>query len=405
MTQGTNRRRLLTGAALVAAVIAVMAGPCTADVVQPRGLVREPVFVPFSQPGGATLRLEAIVARPATAGRFPLVVISHGSPRRISEAKKRSLDWADWIADDFARRGWAAATVLRRGFGNSEGAVADAYGTCSDPHYRAAGLSTAEDIVQAVSYFQKQPYIDPTRVLLVGVSAGGFGSIAAASIAPPGVVAVVNFAGGRGSTSNNVVCKPDELIEAYGAFGKTVRVPSLWIYSKNDHFFGPDLARQMFAAFTSSGAPAELIIAPPYQRDGHNLIFGQPLWRDAVYGFLKRNHLPFAAPTLAPPPQATAEIVQAFQDYLATPNYEKAFVTGPDGYYGWASGYASVDAALAAAREQCEQHCNVVYAIDDTLAGAGAGSQATTPLASSATVTTPAAAGAEILRRLLKRAQ
>jgi dienelactone hydrolase len=263
MTQGTNRRRLLTGAALVAAAIAVMAGPCTADVVQPRGLVREPVFVPFSQPGGATLRLEAIVARPATAGRFPLVVISHGSPRRISEAKKRSLDWADWIADDFARRGWAAATVFRRGFGNSEGVVADAYGTCSDPHYRAAGLSTAEDIVQAVSYFQKQLYIDPTRVLLVGVSAGGFGSIAAASIAPPGVVAVVNFAGGRGSTSNNVVCKPDALIEAYGAFGKTVRVPSLWIYSKNDHFFGPDLARQMFAAFTNSGAPAELIIAPP----------------------------------------------------------------------------------------------------------------------------------------------
>ena len=405
MTQGTNRRRLLIGAALVAAAIAVMTGPCTADVVQPRGLVREPVFVPFSQPGGATLRLKAIVARPATSGRFPLVVISHGSPRRISEAKKRSLDWADWIADDFARRGWAAATVLRRGFGNSEGAVADAYGTCSDPHYRAAGLSTAEDIVKTVSYFQKQPYVDPTRVLLVGVSAGGFGSIAAASIAPPGVVAVVNFAGGRGSTSNDVVCKPDELIEAYGAFGKNVRVPSLWIYSKNDHFFGPDLARQMFAAFTGSGAPAELIIAPPYQRDGHNLTFGQPLWRDAVYGFLKRNHLPFAVPILAPPPQASAEMVQAFQDYLATPNYEKAFVIGPDGYYGWASGDASIDAALAAAREQCEQHCNVVYAIDDTLAGAGAGSQATTPRASSATVTTPAAAGAEMMRRLLKAAQ
>jgi dienelactone hydrolase len=242
-------------------------------------------------------------------------------------------------------------------------------------------------------------------VLLVGVSAGGFGSIASASLAPAGLVAVVNFAGGRGSVSADVVCKPDELVEAYGDFGKTVRVPSLWIYSKNDHFFGPDLAQRMFAAFKNSGAPGELIIAPPYQRDGHNLIFGQPIWRDAVYDFLKRNHLPFAAPTLAPPPQATAEIVQAFQDYLATPNYEKAFVTGPDGYYGWASGYASVDAALAAAREQCEQHCNVVYAIDDTLAGAGAGSQATTPLASSATVTTPAAAGAEMVRRLLKGAQ
>ncbi|MGA8410429.1 MAG: hypothetical protein WB756_01605, partial [Xanthobacteraceae bacterium] len=77
------------------------------------------------------------------------------------------------------------------------------------------------------------------------------------------------------------------------------------------------------------GAPGELIIAPPYQRDGHNLIFGQPIWRDAVYDFLKRNHLPFAAPTLAPPPQATAEFVQAFKDYLATPNYERRSLPAP----------------------------------------------------------------------------
>ena len=348
-------------------------------------MVRELDSVPFSQRNGPTLYLKAIVARPAAAGRFPLVVISHGSPRRITEAKNRDLDWADWIADDFARRGWAAATVLRRGYGASDGAVANSYGTCNEPQFRAAGLTSAQDIVQAVRYFQKQPYVDPTRVLLVGVSAGGFGSIAAASLAPTGVVAVVNFAGGRGSVSADVVCKPDELVETYGDFGKTVRVPSLWIYSQNDHFFGPDLARRMFAAFKSSGAPGELIIAPPYQRDGHNLIFGQPIWRDAVYDFLKRNHLPFAAPTLPPPPQASAAIAQAFADYLATPNYEKAFVIGPGGAYGWASGYNTADAALAAAREQCEQNCKVVYAIDDTLADAAAGSQ---PPASSAPATT-----------------
>jgi len=404
MTLRLHRRRSLTSAVLIAAAVAGITSPRAADVVQPRGLVRELDSVPFSQPNGPTLYLKAIVARPAAAGRFPLVVISHGSPRRITEAKKRDLDWADWIADDFARRGWAAATVLRRGYGASDGAVADSYGACNEPQFRAAGLTSAQDIVQAVRYFQKQPYVDPTRVLLVGVSAGGFGSIAAASLAPTGVVAVVNFAGGRGSVSADVVCKPDELVEAYGDFGKTVRVPSLWIYSQNDHFFGPDLARRMFAAFKSSGAPGELIIAPPYQRDGHNLIFGQPIWRDAVYDFLKRNHLPFAAPTLPQPPQASAAIAQAFADYLATPNYEKAFVIGPGGAYGWASGYNTADAALAAAREQCEQNCKVVYAIDDTLADAAAGSQPLAPPASSAPApaTTPAAAGAEMVRRLLQ---
>lgn len=401
MTPRLHRRRSLTSAALIAAAVAGITSPRAADVVQPRGLVRQLDSVPFSQPNGPTLNLKAIAARPATAGRFPLVVISHGSPRRITEAKKRDLDWADWIADDFARRGWAAATVLRRGYGASDGAVADSYGTCNEPQFRAAGLTSAQDIVQAVRYFQKQPYVDPTRVLLVGVSAGGFGSIAAASLAPAGVVAVVNFAGGRGSVSADDVCKPDELVEAYGDFGKTVRVPSLWIYSQNDHFFGPDLARRMFAAFKSSGAPGELLIAPPYQRDGHNLIFGQPIWRDAVYDFLKRNHLPFAAPMLPPPPQASAAIAQAFADYLATPNYEKAFVIGPGGAYGWASGYNTADAALAAAREQCEQNCKVVYAIDDTLADAAAGSQPPAPPASSAPATTPAAAGAEMVRRLL----
>jgi len=263
MTLRPHRRRSLTCAVLIAAAVAGITSPRAADVVQPRGLVRELDSVPSSQPNGPTLYLKAIVARLAAAGRFPLVVISHGSPRRITEAKKRDLDWADRIADDFARRGWAAATALRRGYGASDGAVADSYGTCNEPQFRAAGLMSAQDIVQAVRYFQKQPYVDPTRVLLVGVSAGGFGSIAAASLAPTGVVAVVNFAGGRGSVSADVVCKPDELVEAYGDFGKTVRVPSLRIYSQNDHFFGPDLARRMFAAFKSSGAPGELIIAPP----------------------------------------------------------------------------------------------------------------------------------------------
>jgi dienelactone hydrolase len=383
--------------------LALVCYPSAAELVQPRGMVREIVSVPFRQSDGQLLNLEAIVVRPATGARFPLVVISHGSPRRLAEAKTRDLHWADWIANDFARRGWAAATVLRRGYGNSEGIVADSYGTCSDPQFSRAGLTSAQDILQTVSHFQKQAYVDSSRVLLVGVSAGGFGSIAAASLAPTGLVAVVNFAGGRGSIADEQVCKPDELVGAYARFGKSARVPSLWIYSQNDHFFGPDLARRMFAAFTTAGAPAELIIAPPYGRDGHRLIFGQPLWRDAVYGFLRQNRLPFAAPSLPAPSGAGGEIAKAFADYLATPDYEKAFVIGKAGYYGWASGYDSVKDALAAARSNCAQHCDTVYAIDDTLADASTASAPPPPVSPAATtVTRPADAGADVVKRLLK---
>lgn len=402
----TNRRLWPLGALLALVAMASGLRPCAAEIVQPRGMICEALPVPFIQPNHPTLRLEAMMLRPAAAGHYPLVVISHGSPRQAGDAKAKTSDWADWIADDFVRRGFVAATVLRRGYGHSEGVVTEGYGTCKDPDYRAAGLASAQDIVQAVGYFQKQPYVDPDRILLIGVSAGGFGSIAAASLAPPGLVGVINFAGGRGSTSADVVCNESDLIDAYGAYGRTVRVPSLWIYSRNDHFFSPELAQRMFAAFrTSGGASAELIIAPPYKQDGHNLIFGQPMWRDAVYDFLKRNGLPFAAPSL-PPPRATGEIARAFADYLATPNYEKAFVVGEGGSYGWASGRASLDEALAVARENCANHCNVVYALDDTLAAAGAGPAAqssTPPPATKPVGVTPESAGAEMIRRLLKQ--
>jgi dienelactone hydrolase len=397
--------------ALTAFLIAVAFDASPGEVVSPRGLIREQVWIPFRESDQPSLKLEAMLVRPVATGQHPLVLISHGSPRAAADAKTKSADWADWIANDFARRGYVVATVLRRGYGRSGGNVTEGYGTCKNPNYRAAGLATAQDLIQAISYFQRQPYVDPSRVLLIGVSAGGFGSIATASLAPTGLVGVINFAGGRGSPGPDVVCRPDDLISAYGIYGRTVRVRSLWIYAENDHFFGPDLARRMFAAFTQSGAPADLVIAPPYQSDGHNLIFAQSRWRDAVYAFLKRNHLPSDPPQLQPPPRATPEITQAFKKYLATPNYEKAFVTGDGGRYGWASGKATAKDALAAARKFCSNRCDTIYAVDDTLAEQAPASaesagqiRAPKPAALKANPDlAPAGAGSQMLQQWLKQ--
>ena len=123
-------------------VVAATLCCCVAEVVQPRGLIREPFAVPFNEPGRPPVNLEALVARPAPPGRFPLVIISHGSPRAAADAKTKSADWADRIANDFARRGYVVATVLRRGYGHSGGTVTERYGSCRDPNYRAAGIAT-----------------------------------------------------------------------------------------------------------------------------------------------------------------------------------------------------------------------------------------------------------------------
>jgi dienelactone hydrolase len=149
--------------------------------------------------------------------------------------------------------------VARRGYGGSQGSFAEGYGSCANPDYQAAGLASAQDIVQSARFLQSQAYVDPGRLLLVGTSAGGFGALASASLAPPGLVGVSNFAGGRGSPSTDSVCREDRLIAAVAHYGKSVRVPTLWVYAENDHFFGPSLARAMFDAFTAAGAPSSRV--------------------------------------------------------------------------------------------------------------------------------------------------
>ncbi|MBV8745301.1 MAG: hypothetical protein JO134_09705, partial [Xanthobacteraceae bacterium] len=101
-------------------------------------------------------------------------------------------------------------------------------------------------------------------------------------------------------------------------------------------------------------------------------------WRDAVYDFLKRNGLPSAAPVLPPPPGGQ-EVEQAFAKYLAAPDYEKAFVIGSKGYYGWASGYATQEEALKAAQRECGNRCETVYALDDALAAGNSTPTAQSP--------------------------
>jgi dienelactone hydrolase len=352
--------------------------PCAStELAQPEGIFRELVSIPFTQIGALPLQLDGIVTRPSKPGRYPLVLINHGSadpPERPGITPSRFTA----IAIHFARRGWVAAAVSRRGYGRSEGTSAEALPGCARVDYQAAAMATAQDIIQSAKFFQTQPYVDPTRLLLVGHSAGGFGSIAVASLAPKGLVGVINFAGGRGSAgSPDTVCREDLLIESYAKFGKTVRVPTLWICAANDHFFGPKLAHEMFVAFTQAGAPGEFVIAPPFGQEGHFLFpNGEEQWRDNVDDFLRKYSLPTWArpvkrqvPDLPVPPGANAKMASDFYLYLVSENYEKAFVMGANGYFAWFTRRRTPEDAIADGLKLCftaSATCKP-YAVNDML--------------------------------------
>jgi pimeloyl-ACP methyl ester carboxylesterase len=204
----------------------------------------------------------------------------------------------------FARRGYLVVAPAGPGYGAAGldiperglyGSFFSKIGKCTNPNFRDAGLAIAKYDVSTISYLADQKIILPDRTIIVGQSAGGWGSIALASRNPPGVKAVVVFAAGRGGRVDgkpNNNCAPDKLVAATAEFGRTARVPMLWIYTRNDSYFGPDLSTRMHEAFVRAGGNAEYHLLDSFGNEGHILIDapeGVRIWSPLVSQFLDRQ--------------------------------------------------------------------------------------------------------------------
>jgi len=340
-------------------------------------IVREELRIPMAAAGPRGL--EAVLVRPNAAGKFPLVLLNHGAPR---DAKDRpGMTPLTYVphALEFARRGFAAMAVMRRGYGDSGGAFAESNGPCDSPDYVRSGTASRTDLTTAIAYAATRADIDGTKVISVGQSAGGFATVALTAAAPSGLVAAINFAGGRGSPGPDQVCGDERLVAAFGTFGKTSRVPMLWVYSENDHFFGPALAQRFRTAFTGGGGNVEFVAAPAYREDGHTLFSaaGVSIWTPMVDGFLREQQLggrdllpPPAPPALPPPPRLGEQGRAGFAAYLASGSH-KAFAVSPNGSWGYRTGVRTSAEASSAAVAGCANHAPdcALYAIDDKLAG------------------------------------
>ena len=268
---------------LVIAALPVEAAPAAAIVESTH---RE--IVGIASTDGATLRTR--VLRPPGPGPFPLAVISHGSPANPAQRPTMEIPTFAPASSWLLQRGYMVALPLRRGYGETGGQWLESYGSCGNPDYYRAGLTTAEDIGAVIGFFRARAEVERDRVLLIGYSAGGWGSLALASQNPGGVLAVLNFAGGRGGGHPQIGnCTPQRLVAAAGRYGATSRIPSLWLYAANDSFFGPELSRKMFDAFVRAGGRAQYVALPAFGSDGHRLfgaVEGRVLWQPSVEKFL-----------------------------------------------------------------------------------------------------------------------
>jgi dienelactone hydrolase len=368
----TTLKRLLTAAALALAAASAYGAPAIAR----SHIDIKPLRLPVEF-DGESIELEALMVKPAAQGRYPLALITHGSPR-LGEARRRmSAAQMSFQAEELARRGYVAVVVMRRGFGTSHGIWDESSGRCDAPDHEGAARESARDLRAALRALATRPEVDASRSVVIGQSAGGIGTLALAADPPPGLRAVVNFAGGRGSRAPNDICREDRLIAAYAALGKTARVPSLWIYTENDLYFGPELARRMFAAYRAEGGVGELRLLPAFAEDGHALFArrgGVAQWRPLLDAFLRKNDLPTwdappAEPSvkrLLPPGDLAEQYLDHWDRYLQSSD-NKAFAISATGRFAWRSGHYTVESARSAALDACGLQSCRIYSQNDAV--------------------------------------
>lgn len=316
--------------------------------------------------------------RPPGDGPFPIAIVHHGRNEDNSEPSRHRISFA---SEYFRRRGFAVLVPTRVGYGGLGSKIDPDRGppVCDVTAARAQIASVLAHTEAALAFARRQPWADPSRVILAGQSVGGYTSVAAAPRVP-GVVAVFNFAGGVGARLKNPGkpgC-PERVTRVLDEAGKKLRVPTLWVYARNDQAWGPELPKAWHKAFVDSGGNAQFVEIANLPGNGHDAInSGFKHWRRPADALMQK--LGFEAPSEPDAPKPTnyaalgdvkrlptkhPKAAEAYERFLAT-DLPRAFVIGPSGAWAYRGGMPlALKEALAACQRSAHETC-APYVVDD----------------------------------------
>ncbi|MDA9435322.1 alpha/beta hydrolase family protein [Bradyrhizobium sp. CCBAU 51627] len=270
--------RLLNTLALLLLVVLPTAPPVRGQLT----------FGPSGQEGGPFRRQEwrvpspdtgiaarALLFRPAGAGPFRLALIAHASTQNVLRRAQMPQPEYRALAAFLVARGFAVLVPERLGHGATGGRYVEDQGGCDEADYARAGRATAEEILLALSYLQKQDFIRKDAAVVIGHSAGGWGALALADADPKAISAIIAFAPGRGGHADdepNKVCAPHTLLAAAAGFGKAARIPVTSLVAANDSYFVPAFSQRLADAFRSGGGKDDFRTLPAVGSEGHWMI-------------------------------------------------------------------------------------------------------------------------------------
>lgn len=319
------------------------------------------------------------IYRPAGDGPFPLVVFNHGrapQERRHLQTRYRPEHAARYLV----AKGFVVLVPTRIGYWETYGDFDPEYsGDCNRMQVGPTSIAASDQVLAAVEFARTLRYVDASRWLVMGQSVGGLTAVATVGRNPGGLVGGINFAGGAGGNPDKNPgrpCSPGAISSYWGGIARNAAVPMLWLYWKNDKYWGEEIPREWHKAWVNGGGRAEFKSFPPVGDDGHRgLTVDMNTWLPAVDEFL--NQLGFSQAAIVSRPAASgfAELgdigkvpvneggkTNGYPKFLASKS-PRAFAVGERG--GW--GYATGDYATGKAIGFCQrsgQSCKL-YAVDD----------------------------------------
>lgn len=326
-------------------------------------IVRIPVTVQDLYGRQETKPMPITIYRPPGDGPFPLVVFNHGRAvpeKRASQGRYRP----DMAARYLTAKGFVVLVPTRIGYWETYGSFdPEDTGGGNSPRFEGFAQAVYTEVMATVDWAKTQPYVDASRWLVAGQSAGGHTSVIVVSKAPEGLIGGINFAGGSGGnpyTRPGRPYAPQAIENFWSNLAKTAKAPMIWLYWPNDTYWGPDVPKIWHKAWVSNGGKAEFPVFAnsPGEEGHHGLDEDMDHWLPVVDQFL--NQLGFDKPAIVMRPPATdfadindtsqvpvrAEHKASYQQFLTT-KLPRAFAVSERGGYGSATGDYAVGRALA----------------------------------------------------------
>lgn len=263
--------------------------PAGVGYVSPQVAWREQLLHYDAPANIGTNRLEMTLMLPKGTGPFPVAVFNHGDIEIDSGYMRYQSRFVDRIvAREFLQLGWAVAFPSRRGVGLSEGIYPFKSFHVNDGDATYKARIHAQDILPALEYLKTHADLDASRMLVMGQSAGGYSTMYIASTNQPGLIGAVNFSGGRTdkSRTSDAGYLNRTMVSGFDEFGKTTKLPMLWVFAENDSRYTANTIRASYQAFTEAGGKATLSLSPPIEGDGHFIHNKPEFWRKALRDYL-----------------------------------------------------------------------------------------------------------------------